>query len=59
MLERLSAEEEDTEDYLSPPPLGKHYTLRWAEEDGAGDDAESEDDTDTPASANGKTKAKR
>ena len=57
MLERFSAEEEDMEEYLSAPPLGKHYTLRWDEEDGRADGESDDDDTDTPSSA--KTKAKR
>lgn len=59
MLERLSAEEEDNEDYLTVPPLGKHYTLRWAEEDGGEDGESEEDDTDnqTSADSNGKVKS--
>ncbi|XP_043189321.1 transcriptional adapter 3-B-like isoform X2 [Amphibalanus amphitrite] len=55
MLERLSAEEEDMEEYLSAPPLGKHYTLRWAEEDGTAD-GESGDDTDSQSGAKAKGK---
>ena len=57
MLERLSAEEEDTEEYLTVPPLGKHYTLRWAEEDGRAD-GESGDDSDSKSSS-AQTKSKR
>lgn len=57
MLERLSAEEEDTEDYLAAPPLGKHYTLRWAEEDDRAD-PDSGEDTDGQTASNGTAAAK-
>lgn len=51
MLERLSAEQEDTEDYLVLPPLGKHYTLKWAEEDGGGRDGDSESGDENKANS--------
>lgn len=32
-VEELIAGHNDDEEYLKVPPLGRHYTLRWAEDD--------------------------
>lgn len=33
MLEDLINNPNDDSDYYKTPPLGRHYTLRWAQED--------------------------
>lgn len=33
MLEDLINAPNDDSDYYKTPPLGRHYTLRWAQED--------------------------
>ncbi|XP_037069997.1 transcriptional adapter 3-B-like [Pollicipes pollicipes] len=58
MLERLSADREDMDECLTVPPLGKHYTLKWAEEDGQDDgDSDSEDENKTQTKAKAKIKS--
>ena len=32
-MEDLISSHHDDEEYLKIPPLGRHYTLRWAEDD--------------------------
>lgn len=44
MLERLREDQELVDEFLSVPPLGKHYSLKWAEEDGVDDSGHESDD---------------